>query len=146
MLLAGVVGLVLMSGFWKSGIAFNVAGADVDLPGLVRDVGLLAARARSRCRSRRSAPREQNQFTWAPMAEVAKLFAGIFLTIIPVIAMLRAGVDGPFGAVVVRRDRPDGQPDPGDVFLGHRRAAARSSTTRRPTWCSSTPPAATRRR
>ena len=34
------------------------------------------------------------------MQEVAKLFAGIFLTIIPVIAMLKAGTAGPFGAIV----------------------------------------------
>jgi len=52
-----------------------------------------------------------NQFGWAPMAEVAKLFAGIFLTIIPVIAMLKAGVNGPFGAVVQAVTKPDGSPD-----------------------------------
>jgi Na+/H+ antiporter NhaD/arsenite permease-like protein len=52
-----------------------------------------------------------NQFGWAPMLEVAKLFAGIFLTIIPVIAMLKAGVNGPFGAVVSAVTRPDGSPD-----------------------------------
>jgi Na+/H+ antiporter NhaD/arsenite permease-like protein len=48
------------------------------------------------------------------MAEVAKLFAGIFLTIIPVIAMLKAGVNGPFGAVVSavteRRWQPQSRP------------------------------------
>ena len=57
-----------------------------------------------------------NQFSWGPMPEVAKLFAGIFLTIIPVIAMLQAGVDGPFGAVVAAVTRPDGQPDPAMYF------------------------------
>jgi Na+/H+ antiporter NhaD/arsenite permease-like protein len=31
------------------------------------------------------------------MTEVAKLFAGIFITIAPVIAMLRAGAQGPLG-------------------------------------------------
>ena len=54
---------------------------------------------------------DDNQFGWGPMQEVAKLFAGIFLTIIPVIAMLKAGVNGPFGAIVSAVTRPDGSPD-----------------------------------
>ena len=57
-----------------------------------------------------------NQFDWGPMQEVAKLFAGIFLTIIPVIAMLQAGANGPFGAVVRAVTRPDGSPDPAMYF------------------------------
>ena len=57
-----------------------------------------------------------NQFSWGPMQEVAKLFAGIFLTIVPVIAMLKAGVDGPFSGVVMAVTRPDGTPDPAMYF------------------------------
>ena len=59
---------------------------------------------------------EDNQFSWGPMQEVAKLFAGIFITILPVIAMLRAGIDGPFGAVIAAVTRPDGTPDPAMYF------------------------------
>jgi Na+/H+ antiporter NhaD/arsenite permease-like protein len=40
-LLAAVVGLVLMSGFWKSPVTFNIYGTDVGLPGIVRDLGLV---------------------------------------------------------------------------------------------------------
>jgi Na+/H+ antiporter NhaD/arsenite permease-like protein len=40
--------------------------------------------------------RAANDFTWEPIREVAKLFAGIFVCIIPVLAMLEAGRDGPF--------------------------------------------------
>jgi Na+/H+ antiporter NhaD/arsenite permease-like protein len=50
------------------------------------------------------------------MAEVAKLFAGIFLTIVPVIAMLRAGIEGPFGPIVAAVTGPDGQPRPAMYF------------------------------
>jgi Na+/H+ antiporter NhaD/arsenite permease-like protein len=57
-----------------------------------------------------------NQFSWGPMLEVAKLFGGIFLTIVPVIAMLKAGVNGPFGAVVAAVTRPDGTPNPAMYF------------------------------
>jgi hypothetical protein len=40
--------------------------------------------------------------------------------------------------------RPDGSPDPAMYFWATGRCSARSSTTRPPTWCSSTPPGATR--
>lgn len=114
-LLGGIVCLVLMSGLWKSPIGFDVHGTPVGLPGIVRDIGLVAITLLS---LRITAPQvhADNQFGWAPMAEVAKLFAGIFLTIIPVIAMLKAGVQGPFGAVVSAVTRPDGQPDPAMYF------------------------------
>jgi len=114
-LLGVVVGLVLMSGLWKSSVVFDIAGTEVGLPGIVRDLGLVAVTILSLKLTPRQV-HEANQFSWAPMQEVAKLFAGIFLTIIPVIAMLRAGVDGPFGAVIAAVTRPDGSPDPAMYF------------------------------
>jgi Na+/H+ antiporter NhaD/arsenite permease-like protein len=114
-LLAAIVALVLMSGFWKSALAMNVLGTEVGLPGLVRDVGLVAVTLIS-LRITAAKVHEDNQFSWGPMQEVAKLFAGIFLTIIPVIAMLRAGTEGPFGAVVAAVTRPDGSANPAMYF------------------------------
>jgi Na+/H+ antiporter NhaD/arsenite permease-like protein len=115
LLLAGIVALVLMSGLWKSGIAFSGAGADVAWSSLLRDLGLVTLATVS-LKLAPKAPREANQFNWAPIAEVAKLFAAIFLTIIPVIAMLRAGVNGPFGGVIAAVTGPDGQPIPAMYF------------------------------
>ncbi len=114
-LLGAIMGLVLMSGLWKSAVSFNILGTEVGLPGIVRDVGLIVVTALS-LRLTPTAVHENNQFNWGPMAEVAKLFAGIFLTIIPVIAMLKAGVDGPFGAVVKAVTNPDGTPNPAMYF------------------------------
>ncbi|MGC4365945.1 sodium:proton antiporter [Hydrogenophaga sp. R2] len=114
-LLGGVVALVLLSGLWKSPVAFNIAGTEVGLPGIVRDVGLILITLISLSITPKSA-HDGNQFGWGPMLEVAKLFAAIFLTIIPVIAMLRAGVDGPFGAIVRAVTRADGTPDPAMYF------------------------------
>ena len=114
-LLAVVVGLVLLSGLWKSPVGWDVAGTRIGLPGLVRDIGLVAVTLISIQVTPASA-HDSNQFSWGPMVEVAKLFAGIFLTIIPVIAMLRAGIDGPFGAIVSAVTRPDGSPDPAMYF------------------------------
>jgi Na+/H+ antiporter NhaD/arsenite permease-like protein len=110
-LLLGIMSLVLLSGAWKPGVFFNIAGTEVGLPGLLRDAGLICITLIS-LKITASSVHQANQFSWGPMLEVAKLFAGIFLTIIPVIAMLRAGVDGPFGAIVASVTRADGSPSP----------------------------------
>ncbi|TAL67443.1 MAG: sodium:proton antiporter [Burkholderiaceae bacterium] len=114
-LLGVVVALVLMSGLWRPEVVFNLYGTPVELPGLLRDAGLVLVTFVS-WRATPAGVHADNQFSWQPMIEVAKLFAGIFLTIIPVIAMLRAGAGGPFGALVAAVTRPDGQPDPAMYF------------------------------
>ena len=114
-LLGAVAGLVLMSGVWKSPMAFDAFGTVVGLPGIVRDVGLIIITFIS-LRITAKSVHDSNQFSWAPMQEVAKLFVGIFLTIIPVIAMLKAGANGPFSAIVAGITRPDGSPDPAMYF------------------------------
>jgi Na+/H+ antiporter NhaD/arsenite permease-like protein len=110
LLLGGVVCLVLMSGLWKSSVVFNIAGTEVALQSVLRDIGLVAITLLS-LKLTPSQVHADNQFSWGPIQEVAKLFAGIFLTIIPVIAMLKAGVNGPFGSVVAAVTQPDGTPD-----------------------------------
>ncbi|NML46084.1 sodium:proton antiporter [Ramlibacter sp. G-1-2-2] len=114
-LLAAIVALVLASGVWKSPVRFDVFGAEIGLPDLVRDLGLVLVAVVSMAITPRQV-HEANQFSWGPMLEVAKLFAGIFLTIIPVIAMLRAGMHGAFAPVVAAVTRPDGTPDPAMYF------------------------------
>jgi len=108
-LLLAVIALVLMSGFWKSGVTLDVMGTPVELQNLLRDLALVVIIAISLWSTPKSA-RAGNDFSWGPIVEVAKLFAGIFITIIPVIAMLRAGEAGAFGAVVRAVTGPDGQP------------------------------------
>ncbi|GAC1538624.1 MAG: sodium:proton antiporter [Ramlibacter sp.] len=114
-LLGAVAGLVLLSGIWKSPVVFHTVGLDLGLPGLARDIGLLGVTLASLAITPRRV-HEANQLSWAPMAEVAKLFAGIFVTIVPVIAMLRAGTESPFGAVVRAVTRTDGSADPAMYF------------------------------
>ncbi|AOK03918.1 sodium:proton antiporter [Burkholderia sp. AU19243] len=108
-LLAAVIGLVLMSGIWKPDVAFDVWGTHVALQNLVRDVALVVVALVSLALTPRSA-RDGNAFNWAPIEEVAKLFAGIFVTIAPVIVILRAGADGAFAQVVHLVTGPDGKP------------------------------------
>ncbi len=56
--------------------------------------------------------RQSNDFTWHPMAEVAMLFAAIFITIGPVLTMLRAGIDGPLAPLLQLSRDGNGQPWP----------------------------------
>ena len=114
-LLGAIMCVVLISGLWKSVINFNVLGTEVGLPGLMRDASLVVITLIS-LRLTPSKVHRDNQFSWGPMQEVAKLFAGIFLTIVPVIAMLKAGIDGPFGAVISAVTHPDGSSDPAMYF------------------------------
>jgi Na+/H+ antiporter NhaD/arsenite permease-like protein len=44
--------------------------------------------------------REDNGFSWFPIQEVAYLFAGIFMTIIPALAILKAGEHGALAGLV----------------------------------------------
>ncbi len=99
LLLAGIAGAVLMSGVWKPGIGFEVHHVHVELQNIVRDV-LLVVLTFVSWRMTSLESRRANAFTWFPIIEVGKLFGGIFLTIIPVLAILRAGTDGALGGVV----------------------------------------------
>jgi Na+/H+ antiporter NhaD/arsenite permease-like protein len=113
--LAAVVALVLMSGLWKPGIVVDVLGTGVPLQALVRDALLLVVTGVSLAITP-AGVRQKNQFTWAPMQEVAALFIGIFLTMVPVLSMLKAGTAGPFAALVHAVTGPDGQPLPMAYF------------------------------
>lgn len=56
---------------------------------LVRDLAILLAAFLS-WKTTSMALRKDNRFTWAPIQEVATLFAGIFMTMIPALAILHA--------------------------------------------------------
>ncbi len=109
LLIVAVIGAVLMSGLWDSGVEFDVLGAPVALQNLLRDA-ILVALALVSLAVTPQAVREHNAFHWAPIVEVAKIFAGIFITIIPVIVMLGAGRNGALAGVVSLVVGPVGKP------------------------------------
>ncbi len=108
--LAAAVGAVLLSGVWKPGIELHVWHVAVPLQGLVRD-GLLLALAGLSWATTARRVRIENAFTWDPILEVVYLFAGIFLTILPVLAILRAGSAGALAPIVALATGADGLPD-----------------------------------
>lgn len=106
-LLGGVIAAILMSANWKPGVAFSVFGVPVEAQNLVRDLILLALAGIS-LKITPGPVRAGNEFGWGPIQEVAKLFAGIFVCIIPVIAMLQAGRNGAFAPLVGLVTNADG--------------------------------------
>ncbi len=108
LLLAGVVGAVLLSGIWKPGIEWNIYHVHVELQNVTRDFLLIAIAMLSLWWTNDQS-RLANGFSWFPIVEVGKLFIGIFLTIIPAIAILKAGSNGSLAAVIDAVSK-DGQP------------------------------------
>ena len=87
-LLGGVIGGVLLSGFWKPHIQFDIYYVHLELQNVVRDFILLGLTIVS-LKLTPNQIRKANEYTSFPIIEVAKLFAGIFVTIIPAIAILK---------------------------------------------------------
>ncbi len=102
--LLGIVGAVLFSGLVHLG-EVHILGIERSIQSLIRDalmviMGLL---------SLKFTPwqiREENEFTWFPIQEVAILFAGIFMTMIPALAILRAGEEGAARALIASVKEP----------------------------------------
>ncbi len=108
-LLLGVIASVLMSGTWKPNHeGISVYHIPLALPNLVRDALLLIIAALS-LKLTRAETRRLNNFNWGPIAEVGKLFLGIFISMIPAIAILRAGAEGALSGVINLVSK-DGQP------------------------------------
>jgi Na+/H+ antiporter NhaD/arsenite permease-like protein len=91
-LLAGIVGAVLMSGVVDWG-EIDTLGIHRGVQDWVRD-GLLIGLGLVSLKTTRTEVREDNNFTWAPIVEVALLFIGIFITMLPCLLILKAGPNG----------------------------------------------------
>jgi len=90
--LAGIVAAVLFSGMVKLG-EVNIFGIHQSIENLIKDALLIVMGFLSLIFTRPEV-RQGNEFSWAPILEVAYLFAGIFMTIIPALAILKAGENG----------------------------------------------------
>jgi Na+/H+ antiporter NhaD/arsenite permease-like protein len=110
-----IIATILLSALWQPGVVFNVYGTHVELQNAVRDLAItLIALVSLRLTPDRY--RAANGFTFAPIAEVAILFAGIFVAIIPVLAMLKAGPDGNFAFLLHAVTAKDGSPHEAAYF------------------------------
>lgn len=108
-LIAAIVGCILGTAIWKPGVNFSVFGTVVPLQNAVSAVALVLIALLSLWLTPNE-HREENGFSWEPIREVAILFAAIFTAIIPVLAMLQAGRNGPFGFLLNIVTGPAGAP------------------------------------
>ena len=97
--LLGVMGGVIFSGSVKLASLPVYGHIHVDVQNLIRDgflilMGILSLRTTARM------IREKNEFSWFPIQEVAYLFAGIFMTIIPALAILQVGTAGALAGLI----------------------------------------------
>lgn len=98
--LLGIIAAVLMSGTFKWGDV-NILGVHVYWQNIARDVlivvmGLLSLRFTPFT----GELRQTNEFSWEPIEEVAKVFAGIFMTIIPALTILGVGEKGALSGLI----------------------------------------------
>ena len=102
--LAGIVGAVLMSGVVDWGevttLGIHRAVQDWVRDGLLIGMGILSMVTTS------ITIREDNDFTWFPIIEVAYLFIGIFITMIPCLLILKAGLKGELAFLIQGVNRP----------------------------------------
>jgi Na+/H+ antiporter NhaD/arsenite permease-like protein len=106
LLIGVIISAILLSASLQLGTV-RVLGIELEVENLMRDATMVAAALVSLKLTPRGW-REENGFRWGPIEEVAKLFAGIFITIIPVLAMLKAGSAGVFAPLVALVSNPDG--------------------------------------
>ncbi len=115
-LLACVVGCVLMSGSWKpvdaegNPLAVTIYHVDYAYQNMLKDFLLLVIAAVSLKLTTKEC-RSLNGFNWEPIAEVAKLFVGIFLSMVPALTILKAGEAGGLASVVNLVSNADGSPN-----------------------------------
>lgn len=113
-LIGAVVLMVLAQGYWRPG---DVAlfGDKIGLERLVGVAVFVGIAAISMWVTPRQL-REDNGFAWGAILEVAKLFAAIFVTMAPVLAILRAGTAGAAAPLVALTSGAGGEPIPWVYF------------------------------
>jgi Na+/H+ antiporter NhaD/arsenite permease-like protein len=102
--LAGVVGSVLMSGIVDLG-EVSTFGVHRAIQDWLRD-GLLIVLGIGSLWATPKVLREENEFSWFPIIEVAYLFIGIFITMIPCLLLLKAGPNGGLAFLIYKVKEP----------------------------------------
>jgi Na+/H+ antiporter NhaD/arsenite permease-like protein len=101
-----IISAILMSATTDLG-RMTLLGVEIEFANALRDLIMIVVTIIS-LKATPKANRIENGFSWGPIKEVAKLFAGIFIAIIPVLAMLKAGANGAFAPLVALVTNPDG--------------------------------------
>lgn len=108
--IALIIAAVLLRAQWNSGVSYQIAGVTLTLQDIVSNLLMLLA-AFGSLKLSNPAYRAANGFNWGPILEVGKLFAGIFICIVPVLAILAAGKSGAAAPLVALVSNADGSPN-----------------------------------
>jgi Na+/H+ antiporter NhaD/arsenite permease-like protein len=103
-LLICIVSATVLSGAVSLG-EYTLFGVQMAGQAMLRD-GVLIAIGLISFFTTGSKVREKTGFCWAPIQEVAILFAAIFVTIIPLLDILRAGAQGPLAPLLAQLTGP----------------------------------------
>lgn len=96
--LGGIIAAVLFSGSVKMG-SIDLLGIHQTIENLIKDIILILLGIASIIFTKREIYKN-NEFSWIPIQEVAYLFAGIFITIIPALDILKAGEKGALAGLI----------------------------------------------
>ena len=104
--LFGIIAAVLMSGSVEQ-LKVNILGVKVVWPSITRDLIIIIMGLFSLKFTPVSGKlRQENEFSWEPIEEVAKVFAGIFITIIPALTILGVGEKGALSGLIIAIKEP----------------------------------------
>jgi hypothetical protein len=103
-LLAAIIGVIIFSGSVKMA-EVSILGVHLGLQDVIRNILLVAILVISWIITPKTL-REENEYSWAPIQEVAYLFFGIFITMAPVLAILKAGESGALSFITAAVKEP----------------------------------------
>lgn len=104
LLLAAIIGIILFSGNVQMNTV-SVLGVSIAIQDIIRNallcvIILLSWLITPQCL------RKENEYSWDPILEVGYLFFGIFVTMAPVLAILKAGEAGALGFITSAVNKP----------------------------------------
>jgi Na+/H+ antiporter NhaD/arsenite permease-like protein len=108
-LLIAIIGCIFFTGIWTAAPALTIWGILIPLTTVIQASLLLLITIISLYITP-SQFRQKNHFNWDPIIEVAKLFIGIFITIAPVLMILKVGKSGALAPLVSLVSDADQQP------------------------------------
>jgi Na+/H+ antiporter NhaD/arsenite permease-like protein len=93
------IATIIIESMVRSKLHIHISGLTLSITSLTRDLILVCIIIAS-WKFTPSDIHKLNHFSWEPIKEVAFIFLGIFITVIPVLSMLKAGESGPLGVLL----------------------------------------------
>lgn len=103
-LLAAIIGVILFSGYVKMS-EVSILGVHLGWQDVIRNLVLAAIMIIS-MKITPKALREENEYSWGPILEIVYLFFGIFVTMAPALAILKAGESGALSFITAAVKEP----------------------------------------